>query len=260
MFAIGVKRFLPVLYKKNRIMKYKILLSILLTMAVLSACQKDFKCKSYNSELISELISPDSFNTINLEMEADIIFKQGPNTSIEIEAPKDLIPHIKTSVFQKKLTIGVKDNFCYFNKKTVKIHIESPEIETIDIEGSGDFKIENMVSTQHLSIYISGSGNIYMDSLNSETLSCSISGSGDIYIAGNDTLIEQKTKISGSGDINLINIPSKKTDISISGSGNFKTHTITDLNIKISGSGDVLYKGSPQLNSNITGSGSIKHQ
>lgn len=241
-------------------MKNKILLSSLLLLTILSACKKDYKCKSYNSEIITESISTDNFNIINLEMEADIIFKQGPNTSLEIEAPQDLIPHIKTSVFQNKLTIGIKNNFCYFNKKTVKIYIESPEIEAIDIEGNGDFKVENKINTQHLSIDISGSGNFYIDSLAAETLSCSISGSGDIYAAGTDTLAEQKIKISGSGDINLINIPAQNTDISISGSGNCKVYTINELDIKISGSGDVIYRGTPQLNSNITGSGSIKHQ
>ncbi|MFK8037733.1 MAG: head GIN domain-containing protein [Crocinitomicaceae bacterium] len=241
-------------------MKNKILVSGLLLLTMVSACQKHNKCKSYNSEIITENIIVDDFNTINLEMEADIIFRQGPNTSLEIEAPEDLISHIKTSVFQNKLTIGIKNNFCYFNKKTVKIYIESPEIEAIDIEGSGDFKVENKIVTEHLSVDISGSGNFYIDSLEAETLSGSISGSGDIYAAGFDTLTEQRIKISGSGDINLINIPSQKTTISISGSGNCKVYTINDLDVKISGSGDVVYKGSPQLSTSISGSGSIKHQ
>ncbi len=240
-------------------MKRIFITSIIIVLICLSSCQKQQHCRSLNSEIISQTIPLDDFRKINLEIEADIIYKQALEQKVVIEAPENLLAKINTSVFQNNLTIDIKGRQCYFNKKTIKIYIETPELELIDIEGSGNFKIDNHLTTEDLSISISGSGDVYADSLTAESMSINIAGSGDVYAAGIDTIAEQRIKISGSGDVNLINIPSLSTSISIAGSGDCKVYSIEDLDVKVTGSGDVRYKGNPDINTNISGSGTVKH-
>lgn len=240
-------------------MKHKIIITSLLCMVGLSSCFKKHHCQSFNSEVVSDTVSTGSFHSINLEMEADIIYTQGLEQSIVIEAPEKLMEHLSITVFQNTLTFDVKNNFCYINKKQIKIYITNPSLSDISIEGSGNFVIANQLNTDDLSINISGSGDFYADSISTKTFSTNISGSGDIFMAGVDTITKQTIKISGSGDINTLGIPSDKTKISISGSGNCSVYTLNELDVKISGSGDVRYIGSPIVNSSITGSGSVKH-
>ena len=224
-----------------------------------SACHKHEHCKSLNSEIVSNTLVLDDFKKINLEIEADIIYRQADVQSVVIEGPKTLIEKINTSVFQNNLTIDLKGNKCYFKHKPVTIYIETPELELVDIEGSGNFKVENQLNTEDLAIDITGSGDFYADSLNTESMSINIAGSGDVYAASQDTIQEQRIKISGSGDINVINVPCIKTTINISGSGDCKVYALEDLDVKITGSGDVTYRGNPTINTNISGSGSVKN-
>lgn len=239
-------------------MKNIILLSSLSIVLLMSACQKKYKCNSYNSEYVSETISVNNFEKIALEMEADIYYVQGDEQSVIIEAPEKLLELISVSVFQNTLEIDSKHNFCFTNSKKVIFYITTPELNEIDIQGSGNFKVENYFETPSLDIKISGSGDFYADSISTSNLTTSISGSGDIYAAGVDTIQNQNIKISGSGDVNFYDIPALKTKINISGSGNCRVYTIDELDVKISGSGDVRYIGQPAVSSNITGSGSVK--
>jgi len=235
----------------------KIVLGFIL-IALFGSCQKKYKCQSYNSEVITETVSITDFNKINLEMDADIYFTQGNEQSVIVEAPEKLLEHISTTVFQNTLTIDFDNHFCYTNKKTVKIYIVSPNLEEIDIEGSGDIKVENLLNSDNFKIKISGSGDFYADSMAVNIFNAEISGSGEVYAASMDTINKQTIKISGSGDVDLLAMPCLETSISISGSGDCKVNSIDQLDVKISGSGDVRYLGSPIINSSISGSGSVK--
>ncbi|MFK8045608.1 MAG: head GIN domain-containing protein [Crocinitomicaceae bacterium] len=239
-------------------MKNKKILFSLILISFLGACQKKFKCKSYNSEIISQTVNVSEFSKINLEMHADIYYTQGDNQSVTIEAPTKLMEHISSTVFQNTLKLDLENDFCFSNKKAIKIFIVTPELNEIDIEGSGDFKIENLLTTENLKLKISGSGDFYADSLSVNIFNTSISGSGDIFASGIDTMSQQTIKISGSGDIDLMGLPCSETSISISGSGDCKVNSIDNLDVKISGSGEVRYVGNPTVNSDITGSGSVK--
>ncbi|MDX1350324.1 MAG: head GIN domain-containing protein [Putridiphycobacter sp.] len=239
-------------------MKHFFLLSILTIGMLINSCQKKYNCQSFNSEIVSDTLSLSSFDKIQLKTQADVIYLQGNEQFVSIEAPEKLLEHISVSVFQNSLVIDMKHQFCYTNKQNIKLYVTTPSLNEIDIKGSGNFKVTNLLQSESLNISISGSGNFYADSISTDYISTSISGSGDVYIAGKDTIQEQNIKISGSGDVNSYKIPASKTAINISGSGDCKVQTLDELIVKISGSGDVRYIGQPLINSTITGSGSIK--
>lgn len=239
-------------------MKKRIILPALLIVTILGACQKKYKCQSYNSEIISESVSVTSFHKIDLDLEADVIYVQGNEQSVIIEGPQKLMEYISASVFQNTLIIDSKNHFCFTNKKTIKIYITTPDLSEVEIDGSGNFLISNNFITNDFSVNIDGSGDFYADSISAETFSTRISGSGEIYLSGIDTMSIQTIKISGSGNVNMLDLPSIATSITISGSGDCKVHAINELDVKISGSGDVRYIGDPSVNTDITGSGSVK--
>ena len=123
-----------------------------------------------------------------------------------------------------------------------------------------DFNLEiNIYSPDLNSIKTTGSSNIDIESINSETdtLKLDISGSSKIRVLEFDTIDYLSIVSSGSGSTELFNLNVNDCNIDISGSGKHRLFVNNNLNATISGSGKLYYKGFPKINSSINGSGII---
>ncbi|MHC1702571.1 MAG: head GIN domain-containing protein [Tenuifilaceae bacterium] len=208
----------------------------------------------------SEERNVSGFTGIGLSISADIYLTQASNYKFVIEGDADYLEKIETIVDGDVLKIKNKERFNFdFNNKKVKIYISMPQINSLNISGSGDIKAQSAIKTDDLKIKISGSGNINVDNLSAKNLSIGISGSGDIHIAGTDIVESASYTISGSGKIKNENLQCKRVEIQVSGSGDVKVWAVDELKSKVSGSGDVYYKGRPIVDSKSSGSGGIRH-
>ncbi len=200
------------------------------------------------------------FTGVSLSISADIYLSQAADYKVEIEADADYLEKIETVVDGDMLKIKNKDHFNFvFHDKKVKIYISMPQVNVLNISGSGDILAQTAIKTDDLKIKISGSGNIKVEILSVKNLNLAISGSGDIYMAGTNMAESASYSISGSGDIDNQNLQCKKVDISVSGSGDIKVWSVDELDARVSGSGDVYYKGRPIVNAKTSGSGGIHH-
>lgn len=135
--------------------------------------------------------------------------------------------------------------------------MHAPGLSGITVSGSGRVKAQGSLSSGFFRAKVSGSGSIYVTSLNTQQLESVISGSGDIELAG--TAPTQSCTVSGSGNVNTANLQSQTAEAIISGSGSITLSVTQTLNAVISGSGDIRYAGNPAVNVNISGSGSVIH-
>jgi hypothetical protein len=207
-----------------------------------------------------EIRKVSGFTGVSLSISADIYLSQANDYKVEIEANADDLEKIETVVDGDILKIKNKDHFNFeFHDKKVKIYISMPQVNALNISGSGDILAQTAIKTDDLKIKISGSGNVKIEVLSVKNLSLAISGSGDIYMAGTDAAESATYSISGSGDIDNQNLQCKKVDISVSGSGDVKVWAADELNARVSGSGDVYYKGRPLIEAKTSGSGGIHH-
>jgi hypothetical protein len=208
---------------------------------------------SISSEVISKTYDFKNFQEIEIRGKGELFLTQGNEYSIEIIAEEHIIKALNTRTQGNKLIIG--DKVLIFNKKPIKIYVTMPEINKINILGSGDIEAQNLITSEKLEVTISGSGDVNMD-LNLDELKTKIAGSGNAYYTGQAR--KQTISISGSGDINAFDLITKITEINIAGSGDAKVHASEELNIKITGSGDVDYKARPRITQSVSGSGNIK--
>lgn len=196
------------------------------------------------------------FTGIALSISADIYLSQANSFSVVIEGKAEVLKDIETIVEGNVLKIKRKNNLDWnWRDEDVKLYISMPQVEKISISGSGDIVAQTPISTNSLTMKISGSGDIKMDELTVSTLEIGISGSGDIDLAGKQVAESASYAISGSGDIDTEGLQCKKVEISVSGSGDVRVWAVDELNAKISGSGDVYYKGRPLINAKSSGSG-----
>ena len=201
----------------------------------------------------SELREISDFTKITLKANANIYITQSDKFSVEIEAENNVIPYLTTKLRGEELVISVKR--CVLTRKPIKIYISLPDLEEINLTGSGNIFGENEISVKELKLNISGSGKIDL-SLEAEKLISIITGSGKISLSGNTSF--HKIILSGSGIIDAVNFGTSDALVNLSGSGKCRIKVINDLTINLSGSGVVEYDGNPDIKSNITGSGKVR--
>ncbi len=188
----------------------------------------------------------------------DVVLKQGGSESVKVEADADVINEIITEVRNGTLMIHSKNTHNwgnFWNNRKIMIYVVAKDLNSINLSGSGDIRIDNEFNTNKLELRLSGSGD-FKGSVNVKTLEASISGSGDFSIAGKAD--ESTVSISGSGDFDARNLITKSTAIRVSGSGDASIYASEKVEASVSGSGDVHYSGHPKSVSKVAhGSGDI---
>jgi len=197
----------------------------------------------------------DDFTGIGFGVAGTLVLQQGNNFSVVLEGDEDYLEEIATTVKNDKLIIS-HDRWMSFGNKKVTIYVTMPEIEELNVSGSGNIIAEKSIRAEELGLAVSGSGNIKMDNLNAESIECRISGSGSLELDGSAE--ECGLTISGSGKYRGEGFRLKTMDVSISGSGTCRTMVEEDLEARVSGSGDIYYSGSPNVDARVSGSGKIR--
>ncbi|MDA3614813.1 head GIN domain-containing protein [Polluticaenibacter yanchengensis] len=204
----------------------------------------------------TEQIDANNFDKIKVSGPFKVYVEPSTTFKVEVEADEAFLPYIKIGVEEDDLLrIKLENNVSLSTSKKIEVRVMMPEVEEVQISGSGNIVGNGIFSTnEDFEAKVSGSGNIEFG-IKSPNVTTGISGSGTISLTGfSDKL---KGKISGSGTLNLDNIESNEAEVNISGSGKIKVYAHDKLEAGISGSGSIYYKGEPQITFNKSGSGKI---
>ncbi|MDI6724184.1 MAG: head GIN domain-containing protein [Methanobacterium sp.] len=207
-----------------------------------------------SGKIVNESRNVGSFNQIELNGAGELIITQGNRESLTVQADDNLMPYIKTSVNNNKLTINF-DNALPLPRQPVKIYLTVRDINSINTSGSGKIN-SNSLRANNLAISMNGAGEGNLANLNTQTLKIVISGAGRMTISGN--VNEQNIDISGAGEYNAANLNSKITTLSINGAGRGTVRVSDLLNAMINGGGEIKYIGNPRVVQQVNGAGNIE--
>jgi len=234
-------------------MKMKTKLFLLYAAAILlfsASCNNCIKGSGKISTATSDLAE---FKELEINVPANVQLRQSDKHSIEIQADENILTKIEYKVSRNTLKIELDK--CIENFKVLDIIITAPEIEEIEINGSGKIYNSGLIKMRKLDININGSGNSNFN-IDTKELNVEINGAGNITVKGISD--RQNIEINGAGEYSAYELVSKKADIDISGTGNCKVQVIDRLNVDISGSGNVYYKGDvKKTDINIKGMGKV---
>lgn len=253
---------------------YTTIIIVLLSLATLfnTGCRKHFKIVG-NNQIESEDRQLLSFNKVDNQGEFNVYIKQDSIFSARVVAESNLVPYIRTIVNGNTLLIDTRENMK--NNQPMSIYVTTPIIQGAYLSGSGyvlldsldtDFlevilsgsgRITGYTKTNQLNTRISGSGDITLESI-TNTCYTTISGSGNTDLTGESS--SGSFTISGSGQISSYNFLQTDCIAKISGSGNMYLNVTEKLDVTISGSGSVFYIGNPSITVKITGSGQVISQ
>jgi hypothetical protein len=206
--------------------------------------------------VVSETRVTREFSRIEFSVPGEMTYVESNEPEIGIEAQRNIIDVIETSISGDELRIRVRDGKSIRSSEDIRITVKGPGVRSLFLSGSGRLTVNEDFNPADANLFVSGSGRMRLKSLNSETLEAQVSGSGSIDVE-NGTVDRESIAVSGSGDVYVQPVIARRASTVTSGSGNIYLHATEELEVRISGSGDVFYDGNPQTNVNVSGSGRL---
>ncbi len=139
---------------------------------------------------------------------------------------------------------------------TMKLFVSVKSISEIQVNGSGKVISENSISSDNLTLGVSGSGSIDLD-IKGNVVTTDISGSGNVTLKGYATANE--IKITGSGNLLAFGCELENAKAKLAGSGNGEITVSNSLEATIMGSGVLKHRGNTKnLAKKVYGSGAVE--
>ncbi|MBX2973835.1 MAG: DUF2807 domain-containing protein [Flavobacteriales bacterium] len=210
-------------------------------------------CEKGTGEVVRQPLAVAAFNGIHSFGALEVRITKAGALKVEVEGQANLFALLTSEVQDGIWRIGTTG--CYSSTKPFIIHIATPGIDHVTIQGSGDVKSADTFTVDAFTAIVQGSGGIDM-TVEARSVTAVVQGSGDIDLKGR--CVELDARLQGSGDINAGGVIAAFASASIGGSGDITVHATDELNATVQGSGDVRYKGEPaKLNKQVNGSGDV---
>ena len=244
-------------------MKQKRNLNLALTcflLLVIPGCGKTgIDCFTNTGEITQEERFVDEFDSIVLNNNVNLFISKDSISKIVVEAGKNILPNIITTVENKQLTIG-NENRCNWVRsysKPINVYISTPYLYKIYYNSSGDITSLNTLEFDSLRLEAwGGCGTIKLDIdifLGYFYLQI---GTSDIHLKGSCGIASMY-----SGDFGLLDARELKSGfifIASRSSNDCYVNVNQGLNATIESIGNIYYYGSPQeITTTINGTGSV---
>ena len=226
---------------------FKTIAIALLASILLSSCVvipgKISQHKTEVSELNTEASVKD-FSGISVAGAMNVVLNQGKKNCVlkskDIEILDKIVIYVKNNTLNiesKKKFLGFYDSI---NWEDITIYVTTPNIESIELAGSGNITAEKSITADNVNV--------------------EIAGSGDINISNAFTCNSLVVEVAGSGNVSFDQLKANRLRTSIAGSGDVSYNYIevTNASSEIAGSGNIIMKGKASHHSeNVLGTGNV---
>ena len=227
---------------------------------VISGCGKTgIDCITNTGEIITEERSVDEFDSIVLNNNVNLFISKDSISKVVVEAGKNILPNIITTVENKQLTIG-NENRCNWVRsysKPINVYISTPYLYKIYYNSSGDITSLNTLEFDSLRLEAwGGCGTIELDIDIYQGYFYLQIGTLDIHLKGSCGIASIY-----SGDFGLLDareLQSGYVFIASQSSNDCYVNANHELHATIESIGNIYYYGSPQeITTTINGTGIV---
>ena len=204
------------------------------------------------SPVVSEDRSISAVTSVVLDTSGDVTIRRGA-PSLIIHAPAAVLERLTAEVNDDELVLGVSPGSPKILSNKIRYELTLPSLERIEVNGSGD--IESGVPGDDLTVDISGSGDVDIDSIAASTVTLNVSGSGDVTFSGRAD--ELAVSIDGSAEVRAEKLDTARVSVDITGTGDVAVAASDSLDVSIVGAGSVTYEGDPEIMQEISGVGDV---
>lgn len=227
----------------------KILISIIVAL-FFTSCQFDINIgqgKKGDGNVVTDVRDVNGeFTAIKASEGLDVFITQGNESSIKIEADKNIINLIRTDVENNTLRIHLQERVGWAKSK--KIFVTLPEISRLEASSGADLETTHTIKTDKLELN-SSSGADLIISVNADEVNSSASSGSDIRISGTAGIIYANA--SSGSDIKASNLIVKRAIAKASSGADVTIHATEEVESNSSSGGDVHYSGNAKVTKNV---------
>ncbi len=169
------------------------------------------------SKHITRNVRVAEFERINIAGNFDVEYVQGDSISVLVEGKERLLNATDIRVEEGTLFIKMKPLSVSGFRGSVNVVVTSPDLIAVNMTGNGDFTADGHVDTDHLTLSLTGNGDIDFNDLICDRLDLQLTGNGDITVEGL-TCGYVNMLLTGNGDITVAG-DARKMDMRKTGNG-----------------------------------------
>lgn len=199
------------------------------------------------------------FSQVDVSGEGTLIVSQGDVAQLRIEAPRNILDRVETTVSDDTLHIHHDWNWFDFGalwgNASITYYLTVPDLKAIKLSGAIDVEGGSRFDTDEFVIECSGSSDVDLE-VRTGSLRVDTSGSSEITLRGQADAVVFNS--SGSTTISAAALVSRIATVDCSGSSEIEINASEQLNVHASGSSMISYVGDPILDTDISGSGEVR--
>lgn len=216
---------------------------------MMTSCVRNISSFSFDEgENVKEVRDLQGFEKIEINGSPTVYYTQEKSFLVSVEGPKNVISEILTEKQGDALVIRNRGKLGVFNVSfgdDVSVHVSSPDLVGISLNGSGNFISNKRIDTDKISVTLRGSGDVKIDDLLCDRCDAELIGSGDMTISRLEAQ-DCSAVLVGSGDLvmNLYHV--NDTWLSLKGSGDIDAsfnQNCLRAECDLNGSGDISLSG-----------------
>ena len=190
----------------------------------------------------------------------EIEVTEGTEKGVTIVCDAAYEGRLDVKYFQGELILAMKTNVQMINKGGIKVYLQMPTIEDIELSGAAKLTASGTFKTRELDIDLSGATSLKGLNINGSELSIDCSGASNLTITG-DFSSSIDAEVSGASKV-TINGNSRDLEIEVSGASNVQVtgeHKFTETSC--SGASSIKLEGSTgYFKSETSGASNLKAQ
>lgn len=193
-----------------------------------------------DGNIVKESRDISSFNKIEINGLVNVFLKQGTTESVTVEADKNLIPYILTSVKNGTMNISTKEDFNLKKSTKLNVYVTLNNITDLECNGVGNVKTESKLDLNDINIENNSVGNIDLE-INCNKLILENNSVGNTILTGNIDI--GNIEHNGVGNIKAFDLKSDILTIESNAVGNAEVSSEREIYIELNGMGNINYKG-----------------
>jgi hypothetical protein len=227
----------------------------IISVLIFCSCKKDSETHLSSGNIITRVVTMDKFTGLLVDSKCKVILRNGSNQTVTVKISDNIVDDVDYRVVNGVWSIDFKDDgIATINNHEFTVIVESPYINSITMESSGELVCEDKLTNSPLSLNHNSSGKATVV-CQTDILKIKMDGSGVLTVNGvadNVSIVHDS-----SGSLKAFNLKSRLCSVAADGSGVSELWITEKLSCVLNGSGDIKYKGAPTVTKSGDGSGNL---
>lgn len=214
----------------------------------------------------SKVFEVDRFDEIVVSPHIEVIFKEGKESSVRIEAISVPMDKLNVSVENDKLHLYLEDakitspslkdqikGTCdptEYDGTVVRAVVTYERLKSADLRGEQKFVFESKIDSRKLRLKIYGESQVYLNEVEIEDLHVTMYGESELKILKGE-VEDQTFTVYGESEVQALSIDNEETKVTVYGEGEFQLNVSEKLIVTSYGEASIEYAGKAKVQKRI---------